>query len=106
MLTKTKSNLSENKRLPSVFELFISFVCNELRQNKSNNFKNAPNNIKKKIDKTINTLYKMTEKKIRHILLMEDSKLLGIVSIGDVVNHLINKIKEENKSLREYINSY
>tara|TARA_E500000178_G_C16994971_1_gene742684 strand:- start:1166 stop:1594 length:429 start_codon:yes stop_codon:yes gene_type:complete len=48
----------------------------------------------------------MTEKKIRHILIMEDEKLLGIVSIGDVVNHLINKIKEENKSLREYINSY
>ena len=48
----------------------------------------------------------MTEKKIRHILIMEDKKLLGIVSIGDVVNHLIDKIKEENKSLREYINSY
>jgi signal-transduction protein with cAMP-binding, CBS, and nucleotidyltransferase domain len=48
----------------------------------------------------------MTEKKIRHILIMEDNQLLGIVSIGDVVNHLINKIKEENKSLREYINSY
>ena len=26
----------------------------------------------------------MTEKKIRHILIMEDKKLLGIVSIGDV----------------------
>ena len=48
----------------------------------------------------------MSEKKIRHILIMEEKKLLGIVSIGDVVNHLINKIKEENKSLREYINSY
>ena len=48
----------------------------------------------------------MTEKKIRHILIIEDKKLLGIVSIGDVVNHLINKIKEENESLREYINSY
>ena len=48
----------------------------------------------------------MNEKKIRHILIMEDKKLLGIVSIGDVVNHLIDKIKEENKSLREYINSY
>ena len=48
----------------------------------------------------------MTEKKIRHILIMEENKLLGVVSIGDVVNHLINKIKEENKSLREYINSY
>jgi CBS domain-containing protein len=48
----------------------------------------------------------MTKQKIRHILIIENNKLLGIVSIGDVVNHLINKIKEENKSLREYINSY
>ena len=30
----------------------------------------------------------------------------GIVSIGDVVIHLINKIKEENKNLKDYINSY
>ena len=48
----------------------------------------------------------MTEKKIRHILIMENKKLLGIVSIGDVVNHLIKKIKEENKHLKDYINSY
>ena len=48
----------------------------------------------------------MTENKIRHILIMDDKKLLGIVSIGDVVNHLIDKIKEENKSLKDYINSY
>jgi CBS domain-containing protein len=48
----------------------------------------------------------MTEKKIRHILIMDDQKLLGIVSIGDVVKHLINKIKEVNKNLKDYINSY
>lgn len=48
----------------------------------------------------------MTEKKIRHILIMENKILLGIVSIGDVVNHLIAKIKEENKNLKDYINSY
>ena len=48
----------------------------------------------------------MSKKKIRHILIMEDKKLLGIVSIGDVVNHLIAKIKEENKNLKDYINSY
>ena len=48
----------------------------------------------------------MTKKKIRHILIMEDNKLLGIVSIRDVVNHLIDKIKEENKNLKDYINSY
>ena len=48
----------------------------------------------------------MTDKKIRHVLIMEEKKLLGIVSIGDVVNHLINKYKEENKNLRDFINSY
>ena len=48
----------------------------------------------------------LSEKKIRHILITEDKKLLGIVSIGDVVNHLIAKIKEENKNLKDYINSY
>ena len=48
----------------------------------------------------------MTEKKIRHILIIEDKKLLGIVSIGDVVNHLISKIEEENKHLKDFINSY
>ena len=48
----------------------------------------------------------MTEQKIRHILIMENKKLLGIVSIGDVVNHLIAKVKEENKNLKDYINSY
>ena len=48
----------------------------------------------------------MTENKVRHILIMEENKLEGVVSIGDVVNHLIEKIEEENKSLREYINSY
>ena len=48
----------------------------------------------------------MTKKKIRHILIMENKNLLGIVSIGDVVIHLIDKIKEENKNLKDYINSY
>ena len=46
----------------------------------------------------------MTEKKIRHMLIMEDKKLLGIVSIGDVVNHIIEKYKDENQQLRDFIN--
>ena len=45
-----------------------------------------------------------TKKKIRHILIMEEKKLLGIVSIGDVVNYIINQYKEENQHLRDYIN--
>ena len=42
--------------------------------------------------------------KIRHILIMEEKKLLGIVSIGDVVNHIIEQYKDENQQLRDFIN--
>ena len=47
----------------------------------------------------------MNENKIRHIPIMEQHKLLGIVSIGDVVNRIIENYDYETKHLREYINS-
>ena len=42
--------------------------------------------------------------KIRHIPIIENKKLLGIVSIGDVVNHIIEQYKDENQQLRDFIN--
>ena len=47
----------------------------------------------------------MTENKIRHIPIVEEGNLLGIVSIGDVVNRLIKNYNDEAKYLKEYINS-
>ena len=44
--------------------------------------------------------------KIRHIPIIEEKKLLGIVSIGDVVNHIIEQYKDENKQLRDFINQW
>jgi CBS domain-containing protein len=46
----------------------------------------------------------ITSQKIRHILIIEEKKLLGIVSIGDVVNYIIEQYKDENKQLRDFIN--
>ena len=42
--------------------------------------------------------------KIRHIPIIEEKKLLGIVSIGDVVSHIIEQYKDENQKLRDFIN--
>ena len=47
----------------------------------------------------------MSKNKIRHIPIIEQHKLLGIVSIGDVVNRIIENYAYETKYLREYINS-
>ena len=51
--------------------------------------------------KTIEQL--MTKNKIRHIPVVEDKKPIGIVSIGDVVNRLLEKSKFENNMLKEYL---
>ncbi len=47
----------------------------------------------------------MSTNKIRHIPIVENNKILGLVSIGDVVNRLLSKYSDETKLLREYINS-
>ena len=47
----------------------------------------------------------MTEYRIRHILIAEGKKLLGIISIGDVVSRLLEKYKNEAELLKSYINS-
>ena len=46
----------------------------------------------------------ISSNKIRHIPIIEEEKLLGIVSIGDVVNHIIDRYKDENQQLRDFIN--
>ena len=48
----------------------------------------------------------ITNNKIRHIPIIEEKKLLGMVSIGDVINYIIYQYKEENQHLRDYINKF
>ena len=48
----------------------------------------------------------MTNRKIRHMPIIDKHKLIGIVSIGDVVNHIIHKYEVENNALRNYINGF
>lgn len=45
----------------------------------------------------------MTDKKIRHLPVMEDNTLVGVVSIGDLVKAIISKQKGEISNLRRYI---
>lgn len=47
----------------------------------------------------------MTVNKIRHVVIIEDKVLLGIVSIGDVVKRLMEKLEGEAEQLRSFINS-
>jgi CBS domain-containing protein len=45
----------------------------------------------------------MTEGRFRHLPVVEDGRLIGIVSIGDVVKRHISAIDGERQALKEYI---
>lgn len=47
----------------------------------------------------------MTQKRIRHLPVLADGKLAGLISIGDVVKSVIDHQKVEIDSLRSYITS-
>jgi len=45
----------------------------------------------------------MTEGRFRHLPVVENGRLVGIVSIGDVVKRHVNAIDSERRALRDYI---
>jgi CBS domain-containing protein len=45
----------------------------------------------------------MTQRRIRHLPVVEGGALLGIVSIGDLVKHRMERIEAEADALRTYI---
>ena len=47
----------------------------------------------------------MTKRRIRHVPVVEDGRLCGIVSIGDVVKQRLDEIQGEADALREYVTS-
>lgn len=47
----------------------------------------------------------MTQRRIRHVPVVEDGRLCGIISIGDVVKSRIDELEKDRKELVEYINA-
>jgi CBS domain-containing protein len=53
---------------------------------------------------TISTIMeRMTDGKFRHVPVVEQDKLTGIISIGDVVKHRLQEMENEQNALRDYI---
>ena len=47
----------------------------------------------------------MTQRRIRHLPVVEGGRLIGIVSIGDLVKHRTDRIEAEAEAMRSYIQS-
>lgn len=54
-------------------------------------------------DKVDEIMRRMTESRIRHLPVIEDGALAGIISIGDIVKHRLEELEAESHALRDYI---
>jgi CBS domain-containing protein len=53
----------------------------------------------------LSALATMTQRRMRHLPVVEAGEIRGIVSIGDLVKHRIERIEAEAEALRTYIQS-
>jgi len=49
------------------------------------------------------TMGVMTERRIRHLPVVENGRLIGIISIGDIVKWRVREYETEQEALRDYI---
>ncbi|HUB65591.1 MAG TPA: CBS domain-containing protein [Methylocella sp.] len=56
-------------------------------------------------DSVETVMEKMTIGRCRHLPVVADEKLIGIVSIGDVVKYKLDQLELKNQALREYIDT-
>ena len=50
-----------------------------------------------------NIMESMTDGKFRHVPVVDQGRLVGIVSIGDVVKHRLHEMERESAAMRDYI---
>jgi len=54
-------------------------------------------------DTICSVMERMTQGKFRHLPVVEQGRLVGIVSIGDVVKHRLSEMEHEQSAMRDYI---
>ena len=48
-------------------------------------------------------MQEMSKSRIRHLPILDDGKLVGVISIGDVVKNRVEELEAEGNMLRDYI---
>lgn len=56
-------------------------------------------------DEVVSLMSEMTSRRIRHVPVVRDGELVGIVSIGDVVKNRLDDLEEDNRALVDYIHA-
>lgn len=56
-------------------------------------------------DTCADIMEQMTTRKIRHLPVLRQGRIVGLISIGDVVKQRVEEIERESEAMRDYIRS-
>ena len=56
-------------------------------------------------DSVLDALALMTRRRIRHLPVVDQGRMVGFISIGDLVKYRIDRIEAEAAAMRDYIQS-
>lgn len=56
-------------------------------------------------DAVLGALSLMTRRRVRHLPVVDDDRMVGVVSIGDLVKYRIDRIEADAAAMRDYIQS-
>ncbi len=65
----------------------------------------APAQVVSPDEPVLGALSLMTKRRIRHLPVIEGGRLVGFVSIGDLVKYRMDRIEQEAEAMRSYIQS-
>jgi len=54
-------------------------------------------------DSLHDVMAKMTRERQRHLVVLEDGRIAGIISVGDIVKHRLEQLELETGVLRDYV---
>jgi len=53
----------------------------------------------------VSIMERMTDGKFRHMPVVDQGQVVGVVSIGDIVKHRVREMEHESAAMREYIHT-
>lgn len=54
-------------------------------------------------EQVLSVMQRMTKGRFRHMPVVKDGKIAGIISIGDLIKHRLGEMEAEQQALKEYI---
>lgn len=48
-------------------------------------------------------MWRMTRERLRHLVVQDGGRVIGVISVGDIVKHRLEQLETETSVLREYV---